>query len=96
MNDLHDLLETVARPGERGTTARGSGPSADLDRARDALRHRRRRTLSGGLAALTTVSVLGVGAAAVVSSQDAGPTTAPTPAAPPSTPETPASPTVDP
>lgn len=96
MNDLRDLLETVARPDERGTGARASGPSADLDRARGALRHRRRRTLSGGLAALTTVTVFGVGAVAVVSNQDAGPTTAPGPAATPPASETLASPTEEP
>ncbi len=86
--DLHDLLDRVARPDGAGSPS----AAADLGRARAALRHRRRRTLSTGLCALTTLAVLGAGTAAVVTgSEDPGGTTAaPSPgsrggSAPPST-----------
>lgn len=77
--DLHDLLDRVARPGavDGATTS----AAADLGRARSALRHRRRRTLSTGLGALTTLAVLGAGAAVVVTGSDDpdGTTAAPSP-----------------
>lgn len=77
--DLHDLLERVARPGDAGGAT--TSAAADLGRARAALRHRRRRTLSAGLGALTTLAVLGAGAAVVVTGTDdpGGTTAAPPP-----------------
>lgn len=85
MNDqLHDLLDRVARPGDPGAAA--ASAVDDLARARTALRRRQRRTFSAGLGALTTLAVLGAGTAVVVGGSEPAGTEAAPPSAPPAAP----------
>lgn len=81
-DQLHDLLDRVAAPGDRGPAAPPVGD--DLTRARTALRHQRRRRFSAGLGALTTLAVLGAGTAVVVGGSDPADTDAAPPSAAPS------------